>query len=444
MKILCLFFIILFSCRGFASEQIKQQVIQALSQKNGNLLSSLFSRTLLADIRGDQIIVLLNQKELLYGPIEKFIPGITKGSTYNFDIVFQTGVVPFTFTVKDQKIDDVDLGYFLPKRKEDIVVSGKRGVALQTKIGKPVGRKSPRAVVLMLHDNGPIDYNGNSMLNSTRKEQDGIFYRFSREFRRKGFATVRYNKRTAVINYLETSGHSTDSLHKLTSIFRDLIADVKLQLTNIKKMFPGVPILLLGVGEGAQIALQVANKEYSVKGVLLVGFSTIPSILNAYREFVYQPHDLFRLMDKNKDGVLTYSEMDKGLISVDLNGDNQVTLSEYNTVNLRQFYTVAYGEEALREKALEQLALPQPLNLLKSSWYKIMFIQGEWDRISPISLVRSVELENAKWKKANLKFIYEPRLGHELNPKRSFIDDSFVPSTIENYTKWVKEFIQFL
>jgi hypothetical protein len=94
--------------------------------------------------------------------------------------------------------------------------------------------------------------------------------------------------------------------------------------------------------------------------------------------------------------------------------------------------------------ALEQLALAQPIDLIKKSWFKILFIQGEWDRISPVSLVRSVELENAKWKKSNLKFIYEKRLGHELNPKRSFLDDSFVPSTIESYTKWVKEFIRFL
>lgn len=441
--------IVLLSLSSHAQENqvikaIKQQFIQAVSQKNAILLDSLFSKALHQELNASHVMALINQKEQLYGNAVKLEFLYGKQQDLFFAINYKGGKVPITISVEGNRISNFDIGYYLPQTAQCSLVKGSRGVSLHTKIGSPVGSTSVKGIVLMVHDRGPVDYNGNSAIDSTRREQDGIFYRFSREFRKKGFVTVRYNKSDAEVSYLETIGKEASLLKTQGREYRNLLDDIRYQVSFIKKKFSGVPIYLLGVGEGAGLSLQVANSDNTIKGVFLIGFSPLTSLLDAYRQFIFRPQHLFRSLDKNKDGVLTYSEMDRDLQKVDLNGDNQVTLSEYNSVSLVNFQQAALGDDAIRRVSIEQLSLPQVTNIIKKSWFKVVFIQGEWDSMSPKSFVKSVELMNQEWKKTNLKFIYVPKSGHNLNPKRAYLDDSFIPARIESFTEWVKSISSFL
>lgn len=441
--------IILLSLSSYAQETpvtkaIKQQFVQSVSQKNAILLDSLFSKKLHLELNANHVMALLNNKEQLYGPASKLEFLYQKQNDMYFAFNYKGGKIPVSLNIEGNRISNFDIGYFLPQTAKCSLVKGSKGIPLHTKIGAPVGRTTPRAIVLMIHDRGPVDYNGNSEVDSTRREQDGIFYRFSREFRKQGFLTIRYNKSDAEESYLEAIGKESSFLRKKGHSFRDLLDDVRYQISFIKSKFSGSPIYILGVGEGANLALQVANRDNTIKGVFLVGFSPLPSLLDAYRQFIFRPHYLFRTLDKNKDGVLTYSEMDRDLQKIDLNGDNQVTLSEYDSVNLVNFQKAALSDDEIRKISLEQLSLPQVTNIIKKSWFKIIFLHGEWDSMSPKSFIKSIELMNQEWKKNNLKFMYVPKAGHNLNPKRAYLDDSYIPARIELYTEWVKKINSYL
>ncbi len=421
------------------SAKTKQLFIQSLKDKDGTLLYSLFSRELRADINAAQVIMLLKRKEAMYGAIKEFSFKRKKKNEFFFVLRFETGEIPLNFTVKNGQIDDFDLGYFLPVDKYTTEIPGEHNLPLHVKLGTSVAAGVPKGIMIMLHDRGPGDYNGISLTDSARQEQSGLFYRFSRELRKAGFVTVRYNKRSAELMHRESLGEDISLYLNKRTQFSDLIADAKSIIHFSRQRYPSLPVYLLGFGEGAQVALHVASKEFSVKGVILIGASMLSAINDAYREFVYQPHDFFRTFDKNKDGVLTYSELDSNLVKMDLNRDNQVTIDEYNTVNLTTFYSTILEEDVLRYFSIEQLTLPQATSLLKKSWFKVIFLHGTYDRVVPVSFTRSIELQKSEWRKGNFNFIYVPHAGHELNPKRSLLDDSFVPANIERFTSWANQ-----
>ncbi len=120
----------------------------------------------------------------------------------------------------------------------------------------------------MIHGSGPNDYNELG-IGSKKAASEGFFHRFSKTLIKKGYATVRYNKRSYEMNYVHSAGYDITKFENKNKIYNAFIKDVDSIINKTKTLFPNKNIYLLGHSQGAGLALQVAHKRQDIEGVVL-------------------------------------------------------------------------------------------------------------------------------------------------------------------------------
>lgn len=323
-------------------------------------------------------------------------------------------------------------------------VSSFDGFSLPVRIELPNGANEAgvERVIIFVHGSGPQNADGDLTSVSIPAEIPNLVYKdLATALRDKGFATVRYNKRSFEarealkknVDYSKSAQFKAYSQRPLQYFLDDL----KTISQKTKDLFPNAKIYILGHSEGSNLALWAASQmqRKMVAGVALVGFGNEKQSSLIYEQIVYRSYfSFFRQLDKNGDLEIDKSELKvnsdlaKGLRSqlptLDLDKNGIVDLSEYNAGNYSNtivypgFYDLGYQ--------ITESSLPRPSEVIQKAEFKILFLQGELDNQTPAFHAKAVEISNrALWKKENLKFVYFPGKGHALDQRTSMADTAF-------------------
>jgi predicted esterase len=298
-----------------------------------------------------------------------------------------------------------------------------------------------KRVVVFLHGSGAQDMDEDLSSISAPGTKNLFYVDISNALIGKGFATVRYNKRSfemqrrvkADPSFVESEAYKRYGRKPLSS----LVEDARHFVRWAHERFPNARVYLLGHGEGTNVALQEANDDPLVSGVALIGFFAQSLDTALVEQAVYRNAADFDALDKNGDGELDESELAgdgvlqtllrRQMAILDLNRDGKLQRSEFMAGNYAVFLTDDPATH-LREYRIEQAAYPRPAEIVRKAKFQVSFFQGEWDNQNPSYAAKAVQLMNTvKWRNQNLSFHFFPGLGHALDHRDSFRDLVFRP-----------------
>ena len=430
-----IFFTLLGSCNETNKKSItdikSQKIVEAIQSRSGELLESYFTKDLLVKLNAKTIFAFISQKEELFGKLGKITAYTVTKEFISYEMFFENSVLPIKMSFNsDEKLTTIWFGSHIPFDKDSISLKSFDGYKMNLKI-EGTGEAS-EAVVIMIHDSGLSNLNGAKPINSSPR--DGFFFKMSDMLTKNNITSVRYNKRSTDLNYLNELGEEIDKFTTNSKNFEFYIKDVKRIIKYIKQNFKGKKIYLLGHGQGADIALQIAQKNKNIKGVVLIGYSGLPLVTKEYQRRVVELGMLFDFLDKNNDFVLSEDElnddMKKKKVLYDIDGNKFVTKSEFDGVNTIKYYN-QLAHSHIRSISAEQLNFNSNQEILEKAKFDILFAHGDLDRQSPSSVVKSIyNLNQHFWKKKNLIFMLFNQHGHNLQPKKNLFQGSeAIPAT---------------
>ena len=298
-----------------------------------------------------------------------------------------------------------------------------------------------KRVVVLVHGSGAQSMDEDMSSVSAPGTRNLFFVDVSNALVGKGFATVRYNKRSfemarrvkADPGFAQSAAYKTYGRKPLSS----LVSDARRFVAWAHERFPNARVYLLGHGEGTVVALQEAKDDPRVSGAALIGFRAQSVDAALVEQAVDRNAEDFDALDKNSDGVLDESELtgdgplQKLLVNqmalLDLNGDGKLQRAEFMAGNYASFL-IDDPATHIREYRIEEAAYPRPGEIIEKAKFKISFFQGEWDNQTPSYAAKAVEiLNNVKWHKPELNFHFFPGLGHILDRRDSYRDIVFRP-----------------
>ena len=148
----------------------------------------------------------------------------------------------------------------MPRRIESFFLSGPAG-KLEALLEEPEA-SAPIEAALVCH---PHPQGGGTMHNK-------VVYRLARGLRKTGCVALRFNYRGVNLSegaYAHGEGETEDA---------------RIALAELRRRYPGVPLLVAGFSFGSRIALRLASEEAGVRRAMAVGFpTTYPD-----RDYVYQ------------------------------------------------------------------------------------------------------------------------------------------------------------
>jgi pimeloyl-ACP methyl ester carboxylesterase len=307
------------------------------------------------------------------------------------------------------------------------------GYRLDYEIDYPADKNVSRVVVLV-HGSGPQDMREDLSAASATGTKNWFFTDLSAALTAKGFAVVRYNKRSYQLNeqvkkdpaFAKTSKFKKLAGHQLDAIVKDAAAFAGFAA----KTFPKAKVYLLGHSEGTYVALQVADADKAVAGVALIGFTTQGRETVVFEQFVYRPLSYFDALDADRNGVLTPEELgkdepvSKSLVRqmpvIDLNKNGLLERSEYIGGNLSN---MLQDSPAAMEWRQDEAARKKPAGIIRDAAFDVSFFQGELDNQTPSYNAKAIQLANAlAWKKPNLHFRFFEGLGHALDKRADYKD----------------------
>ncbi|MCA9522101.1 MAG: hypothetical protein KC609_14065 [Myxococcales bacterium] len=326
------------------------------------------------------------------------------------------------------------------------------GLTLAGKLATPDGASYdavPR-VVILIHGSGPND------MDSSMRAMDGktrlrYFKTLSDALVEKGFAVVRYNKRTYELKQLglkDRSVFKSPLMRRLTKTgwLKGFVDDVEGVARWATGKLPKAKLYLLGVSQGTHIALIVAHRLKQVAGVALIGFYSTSLHVQMFEQIVYRPQSWFVRADTNGDGKLSRAELllaGKAGIAIalhlsvfDVDGDGMVSYPEIQAANIINLYRLGTDLRYQRQ----ELSYPPIPSLVKHSRAPVLFFQGMWDNQTPAYQAMSMRfLAKNVWKKGNLRFHFFPKLGHLLDPRDRYDSVEYRPMDRAAQTKLLDE-----
>ncbi len=322
----------------------------------------------------------------------------------------------------------------------ELTIKSFDGYALQAKLNQP--NPTVSHLIIPIHGSGPQSMDEDLTPVTKNKQPNPFFKDLSESLAAKGFAVLRYNKRSYQVSqaiaaqpdYVQSKAYKDFAAAPLRHFLEDALAVVQFAADR----FPNVKLYLLGHSQGAYIAVQAAQRlrdSGHLDGVALIGFhlSTLDTLV--FEQTIYRPLHHFTKLDANHDERLTDTELANGnpighaLAAqkplLDLDGDGCISLSEFQAGNasnllLRDPMDIAYRQE---EAQMDRLAA-----ILPTLTMKVAFLQGLWDNQTPAYNAQAVEIANkAVWKKPYFKFWYYPKRGHALDSRDSYNDLYYSP-----------------
>ncbi|MCM2268295.1 MAG: alpha/beta hydrolase [Elusimicrobiales bacterium] len=307
------------------------------------------------------------------------------------------------------------------------------GYGLDYTIDYPADKDASKVIVL-LHGSGQHDMNEDLSEASAPGTKNLFFADVSGALTQKGFAVIRYNKRS--YQWKKTLGEdpafikSPVSLEFIKNPLKYFVEDAAAFAKFAAKTFPKARIYLLGHSEGTQVALQVAEKMSEIRGVALVGFAAQSLDISMFEQTVYRPLNLFDALDLDRNSFLTQEELKKDdpvaksltaqLPVLDLNKNGSLDRSEFMAGN---FTNILLDAPSLREYRKQEAMYKKPAAIIKDAKFDIAFFQGELDNQTPAYNAKAIQImNNLVWKKPNLHFRFYDGLGHALD-KRTDLQD---------------------
>jgi len=306
------------------------------------------------------------------------------------------------------------------------------GYGLEYTIDYPEVKDVTRVIVL-IHGSGQHDMDEELSAVSAGKKNP-FFADVSAALVKKGFAVIRYNKRS----YQWTKTAEKDTAFVKSKKFRKFTEDPLKYFVEdaawfagfAAKTFPKAKVYLLGHSEGTYVALQVADMNTSIAGVALLGFKTQSLDISLFEQTVYRPLYIFEALDLDKNGALDTEELKKDdpsakslnaqLQMLDLNKNSALDRDEFMGGNLSR---ILLDAPSLREYRKREASYKRPAEIIRDARFDVEFFQGELDNQTPAYNVRAVQLMNTLvWKKNNLHFRFFGGLGHALDKRVDYHD----------------------
>lgn len=334
------------------------------------------------------------------------------------------------------------------------------GFELNTLVEIPDGlsNKDVKSVLVYVHGSGPQNMDEDLSAVTVPKGTQNFFFRdIAQALLKKQVAAVRYNKRAYEVRkkviadpkYKDSSEVKKFMEHPLEFLIKDASAMVDFA----KNEFPNAKIYILGHSEGTGIALNVAQQNKNVSGVALIGFSNESITTSLLEQFVYRAQAHFKKLDTDNNGIISAKELkvnsdiaksiSKQMSNLDLNKDNNLSLSEFNAANYSNL--ILTDDFHNQNYQSDYAKLPRPSAIVKAAEFKVLFLQGQFDNQTPAYYTESMELVNKlAWQKKNLKFVYFAKAGHALDPRNSQEDTDYRVITAANLAKVSDEVSGFL
>ncbi|MCO4794123.1 MAG: DUF3887 domain-containing protein [Bacteriovoracaceae bacterium] len=338
------------------------------------------------------------------------------------------------FRIKFDKNDEVS-GLFTgaANKKEKNIASFKSfdGFELPYLIERPSGKV--RGVFIYLHGSGP-----NGMDGTDTK----LFVQISKVLKEKGFASLRYNKRSYEINKLASMGSSYLESSDFKKFDKDFylyfLKDANAVVDFATKKFPGTPLYIYGLSQGANLALQLTTMNKNINGLVLTGFSTSRINETILYQYVFRNDYLFYKSDKNNDRKLCHRELSKNLKAqlsmLDMNDNKCLDLDEYRAGNYSN--VLAQPKDIYDNWLRNELSLKRPTEILKQIKVPVLFFHGSYDHQTPVYQLKSLQvLNNLKWKNDNLNFTYLSKRGHILNDQKELVEYNYTAASKKTLNK---------
>jgi len=311
------------------------------------------------------------------------------------------------------------------------------GFALPAKWTLPKGKtpKTVSRVVILLHGSGPASMDSDLTRATRGGKKNLLFKDVATGLVKRGFGVLRYHKRTYVLNRALRAKHPKAKTWLKAfgkKSLSSLVNDAKSFVGLAKKTNPKARVFLLGFSQGTYIALQAAYKNPQVSGVGLVGFYTGSMLLSlAYVQILYRPIMMLSKYDANRDGALDGKELTKaGKIGIslgmqfsllDVNKDKKLSWVEIQGGNLLNLFRMMRAVP--KSFFVEEMTYPPVVRILRKATKPVLFFQGMLDNQTPASHAIAIQHANTlQWKKKNLHFHFFPKLGHILDPRKSYHD----------------------
>lgn len=283
----------------------------------------------------------------------------------------------------------------------------------------------PRGVIILVHGSGSHSRDEELGELASPKVENPFFARLSNAFVKQDFAVLRYDKR----NYALTEAEKNDSKEPaykemVENPARAFVADTLSAISVARTRFPGVPLYLLGHSEGCWVSLQAARKDSKVAGCIEISYPATNLDNLVQEQVVYRPLGLFRRLDKDGSGALERNEQIPELKAqmpvLDLDQDGLLSEMEFQAGNWSNMVRKPLIPDAWRQG---EAAYPTANSIVGEADFKILFLQGLWDNQCPAYGVKALEIvEKNVWKKGNKRFVYFPKAGHALDPRKTWDD----------------------
>lgn len=315
---------------------------------------------------------------------------------------------------------------------------------LPMKIARPDGHKDAdvKRVVILIHGSGPQNMDGD-LTKASAGKKNLVYKDLSDALVGGGFTVIRYDKRAYVWNQVLTKDASK-AKSKAFEKFQEaplssLVNDVKAIVKMAGKRFKKANVYLLGHSQGTYIAAHVANELPAVKGVGFIGTMLHSLDTYSFEQTVYRSLRQFEQIDKDRDGLLTPKELEKGgaqglailtaMLVLDKDGDKKLSVDEFKASACAQYLAFTAGRSMERYR-LEEATYGRIDSVLYKATIPIAFFQGLWDNQTPAYNVMALEMiARQHWKKpeSQMVFRYYPKLGHALDPRDDYYDVIYRP-----------------
>lgn len=306
------------------------------------------------------------------------------------------------------------------------------GYGLEYTIDYPESKNVARVVVL-IHGSGQHDMN-EDLSEVSAGNKNHFFVDVSSALVKKGFAVMRYNKRSYQWKKTAEKDAAFVKSKKFKRFTSDplkyFVEDASVFARFAAKTFPKAKVYLLGHSEGAYVALQVADTNSFIAGVGLIGFTAQSLDISQFEQTVYRPLHIFEKLDANKDGALDAEELKAEDLAakslsvqlqvLDLNKNGALDRAEFMGGNLSN---ILLDAPSLWEYRMREAVYKRSAAIIKDAKFNIVFLQGELDNQCPSYNAKAVQLMNSLvWKKANLHFRFFEGLGHALDKRSDYYD----------------------
>ena len=317
------------------------------------------------------------------------------------------------------------------------------GYGLDYALEYPEGGKAAKVVVL-LHGSGAANMDEDLGEVSAPGTKNLFFADVSAALRAKGFAVIRYNKRS--FQWKKTVKTDPEFLKSGTFLkftaepLKYFAGDAAAFVNLAARKFPGGKVYLLGHSEGTGIALRLADADPRIQGVALIGFMAQSLDVAMFEQTVYRPLPIFEGLDADRDSLLDGKELEgedpvkkslrAQLALLDLDGDGKISKSEFMAGNFSNL--LLDMSPSMPAYRAQEAAYKRPAEIIRDAKFDIAFFQGELDNQTPAYGAKAVELLNKlAFKKTNLHFRYFAGLGHALDPRDNYQDILYRPAKEE-------------